>query len=276
MKYILTVTGLLFSLFHIHSQSYYNYNTSSGSGFTQEGNAVYYADYMHGKRTAMGEVYRREEFTAAHKTLPGGTLVRVTRLDNGQSVVVRINDRGPFKKNRIIDLSRAAAMKIGLVRKGRARVRLENVGRSNTNPVNGVLPGEAPPPNPYSNMGYSSKGATAQPPKAPSNYSYGSAPAPTGYNYANTTVRGNMEPYPSLPPSASGYGIQLASYTNLNNARNQLRQLENQGIQNLYLWQKGGYYKIVIASFASKNAAAAYLDQLKRQHLQDGLVVKLR
>lgn len=91
-------------------------------GYQERGEASYYADKFHGRKTASGEIYKKTEFTAAHRTLPFGTKVKVTNLKNGKSVIVRINDRGPFKKTRIIDLSRAAAEKIDLIRIGVANV----------------------------------------------------------------------------------------------------------------------------------------------------------
>ena len=93
--------------------------------FYQTGRASYYGDKFHGRKTASGERYNRNRFTAAHPTLPFGTMVRVTGLQNGKSVVVRINDRGPHKKSRIIDLSRAAAAKIGMLAEGVIDVGIE-------------------------------------------------------------------------------------------------------------------------------------------------------
>jgi rare lipoprotein A len=92
---------------------------------TLEGIASYYADDFHGKMTSNGETYDMHSLTAAHKVFPFGTKVRVTNLDNGKAVIVRINDRGPFKEGRIIDLSLGAAQEIDLIQKGTARVRLE-------------------------------------------------------------------------------------------------------------------------------------------------------
>jgi len=123
-----------------NAQQYYYQDDQANSQRVEIGNAVYYADYLAGRTTAMGEIYRPEEYTAAHKTYPKGTLLRVTRLDNGQSVVVRVNDRGPYDSGVIIDLSKAAAMDIGLLRDGRARVKIEPVGQSSTNPPRGQLP----------------------------------------------------------------------------------------------------------------------------------------
>lgn len=100
-------------------------NSSGKVLLTLEGVASYYADAYHGKVTSNGEVFNMNDLTAAHRTFPFGTNVRVTNLENKMSVVVRINDRGPFKDGRIIDLSLAAAKELDLVRGGTARVKLE-------------------------------------------------------------------------------------------------------------------------------------------------------
>lgn len=99
------------------------------SGDAQSGNASYYHDRFHGRRTASGAAYNKNALSAAHKTLPLGSQVRVTDSRSGRSVVVQINDRGPYGRGRVIDLSRAAAREIGLVSKGVAKVRLEVVDR---------------------------------------------------------------------------------------------------------------------------------------------------
>lgn len=89
-----------------------------------DGEASYYGSELAGNRTASGEVFDPNQLTAAHRTLPLGSKVRVTNPRNGQSVVVRINDRGPYHGNRVIDLSTAAARTIGLIRSGTGRVNL--------------------------------------------------------------------------------------------------------------------------------------------------------
>lgn len=91
------------------------------------GKASYYGDRHHNKLTASGERFDQAALTAAHRSLPFGTNVRVTNTRNGKSVVVRINDRGPFVRGRIIDLSKAAFERIGSTRSGILRVRLERV-----------------------------------------------------------------------------------------------------------------------------------------------------
>jgi rare lipoprotein A len=99
------------------------------------GQATYYGDAFAGRKTANGERYRPEAFTAAHRTLPFGTRVRVKRLDGkGESVCVRINDRGPFgKASRIIDLSKAAAKDLSMLRAGVVRVEVEVLKESEGN-----------------------------------------------------------------------------------------------------------------------------------------------
>jgi rare lipoprotein A len=91
----------------------------------ETGVASYYGHRHDGRQTASGERFDMRELTAAHRTLPFGTRVRVTNLENGRSVIVRINDRGPFKEERILDLSYAAAEELQLIAPGKARVRLD-------------------------------------------------------------------------------------------------------------------------------------------------------
>jgi len=94
----------------------------------QHGSASYYADKFAGRRTASGAPYEPRGMTAAHRTLPFGTVLRVTRSDGGRSVYVRVTDRGPFgPKGRIVDLSRAAAEELGMLRAGVVKVKLEIV-----------------------------------------------------------------------------------------------------------------------------------------------------
>ncbi len=95
---------------------------TDGGHEIQRGTASWYGERFHGRRTASGEAFDMHGLTAAHKTLPFGTRVRVRNLDNGREVVVRINDRGPFTRGRVIDLSRAAAAAIGMIQSGTARV----------------------------------------------------------------------------------------------------------------------------------------------------------
>ncbi len=109
----------------IQTQSPTNKNTNEKILLALEGIASYYAHDFHGKKTSNGEIFDMNAITAAHRTFPFGTKVRVTNLENNKKVVVRVNDRGPFKEGRIIDLSLGAAKEIELIKSGTVRVRLE-------------------------------------------------------------------------------------------------------------------------------------------------------
>ena len=102
----------------------------------ETGKASYYADKFHGRKTTSGELYDKKKFTAAHKTLPFNTIVKITSKKDNKSVFVRINDRGPHVKKRIIDLSRFAAEKINLIKIGETQVTLKviRMGKSLENP----------------------------------------------------------------------------------------------------------------------------------------------
>ena len=112
--------------YQVEGKWYYPADTSQG--YEEEGVASWYGNDFHGKKTSNGEVYNMYAMTAAHKTLPLGTYVKVTRLDSGKETLVRVNDRGPFVKNRIIDLSYKAASELGMSGTGTCRVRISAMG----------------------------------------------------------------------------------------------------------------------------------------------------
>ncbi len=111
---------------------------ASSSGYRERGIASWYGSKFHGHRTSNGDIYDMYGMSAAHKSLPLPTYARVTNLQNGKAVVVRINDRGPFHENRLIDLSYAAAAKLGILGKGTGLVEVTAL----------TAPGDDPPPNP--------------------------------------------------------------------------------------------------------------------------------
>lgn len=103
---------------------------SSSSGYRETGIASWYGSKFHGRRTSSGEIYDMHLATAAHRSLPLPTYAEVINLDNGRSVVVKVNDRGPFKGNRIIDLSYGAALRLGMIGTGTARVEVRAISPS--------------------------------------------------------------------------------------------------------------------------------------------------
>ncbi|NVK42709.1 MAG: septal ring lytic transglycosylase RlpA family protein [Oceanospirillaceae bacterium] len=113
------------SPYEVFGQTYHVLD--SASGYHERGTASWYGRKFHGYETSNGEVYDMYTMTAAHKSLPLPSYVRVTNLDNGHQVVVRVNDRGPFHEGRIIDLSYAAAYRLGMLGKGTARVEVEAI-----------------------------------------------------------------------------------------------------------------------------------------------------
>lgn len=123
------ITAIFFSLF-LFGQNHIQAKPDKAQTKPQiakvlQGKASFYYGKWIGRKTANGEIYRRQDVTAAHKTLPFNTKVRVTNLRNGKSVVVRINNRGPYIKGRILDLSLAAAQQIGMTKAGVVPVRAE-------------------------------------------------------------------------------------------------------------------------------------------------------
>lgn len=115
--------------YRVRGETYVPY--ASAHGFEEIGIASWYGPGFHGKLTANGEKYNQNSITAAHKLLPFGTKIRVTNLENGRTVVVRINDRGPFLHDRIIDLSKGAAKQVGILDSGTAKVHLSVEGAGN-------------------------------------------------------------------------------------------------------------------------------------------------
>lgn len=125
-------------------------------GYEAIGVASWYGDAFNGKPTANGEIFDKNRLSAAHTTLPLPSLVEVENLENGRKAVVRVNDRGPFARNRIIDLSHAAAIELGFERAGLARVRVKYVGRAD-------LQARAPTPREARAMALSSPAAATPP-----------------------------------------------------------------------------------------------------------------
>ena len=100
-------------------------NSDMWAQHLMKGKASYYADFMHGRKCANGSIYNKNDFTCAHRTLPFGTVLKVTNLNNGLSTMVTVTDRGPYSKGRVIDLTRAAAQEIKMIASGVVPVMLE-------------------------------------------------------------------------------------------------------------------------------------------------------
>ena len=123
------------------------YPIPSAEGYNENGIASWYGGKFHGRKTSNGEVYDMHAMTAAHKTLPMNTMLLIKNLDNGKSTVVRVNDRGPFVKGRIVDLSYKAAESLGIARKGLARIQAVAISRETLATQN-----KPPPPPVYQDL----------------------------------------------------------------------------------------------------------------------------
>ena len=224
-------------------------------GYAEEGLASYYGKKFHGRRTSSQEVYDMYAFTAAHKTLPLPSFVRVTNLDNGRSVVVRVNDRGPFHKGRIIDLSYAAAVKLGYREKGTAKVRVEalspeggDAGSTAMDKLVQALPESTAQATTGSRFDMHQDGrtmtadefdawmrtrrirvATGKPAAIDA-----AAPAKMADAVPAMPAKG-VEAAPSLAPAVAGITLQVASFGNQRNAEQALSLLRGAAIANAQL-----------------------------------------
>jgi rare lipoprotein A len=131
-------------------------------GFVEEGIASWYGTKFHGRRTSSGEVFDMFQISAAHKFLPLPVYVKVTNLDNGQSLIAKVNDRGPFHDDRIIDLSYAAAIKLGYANQGTAKVRIEVLDEGVPFPRDKLISTNQPEPKLYIQVGAFSQRQTAE------------------------------------------------------------------------------------------------------------------
>lgn len=203
---------------------------ASTPGTVQEGIASWYGPGFHGRRTASGEIYDQYDLTAAHQTLPHGTYVRVQNLTNRRSVLVRINDRGPFVDDRIIDLSYAAAVELAMIGPGTAPVALEVVAPATVAATRAALPVPARP-------------LPASNPTAP----------PIAPVAVSASERGDA----ARPPRR--YAVQLGAFTDYAHARRLQRALAQRGTPaRLGLVEEAGYryYRLRVGPFGASDQAA--------------------
>lgn len=209
--------------------------------YKARGTATWYGRRYHGKQTSSGEIYDMYAMTAAHTTLPIPSYVRVTNLANGKSVVVRVNDRGPFIGDRLIDLSYVAAHKLGYIGNGSTMVEVES-----------IIPGmEAPPPAPVAP-------APAAPPAAP--IAVAPEPPPVATPLPEP-VSAAVPAAPAAPPVASdvsGIYLQLGAFSSEANAENYLARLKlelGSFGQPLRVVSRNGLYRVHAGPYSSETQA---------------------
>lgn len=215
---------------------------------TLRGKASYYNDVFHGKPTATGERYDRDSFTCACKHYPVGSILRVTREDSGLATEVRVNDCGPHVRDRVIDLSRAAAREIDLIRDGVAFVKVELV-------VTGA--GKMP--------------------------CGGSGPAPLllpiDAGVDSASVQSQPEPIPGIPEIVlpeSGYMVQTGSYGNLNNALTLQARLHSIGLNSAFVIKKDNLYKVMTGIYNDYAQAEADRQRLSSEFSIQGIILNIQ
>jgi rare lipoprotein A len=246
---------------------------SGGISAQEFGLASYYSDQYHGTPTAYGEKYDKNAFTAAHKKHPLGTRLRVTRLDNRLSVVVRVNDRGPYIKGRIVDLSRAAAEKLDLIKDGKAQVQVD------------VLPGPAETED-ASTTSSTTNSAAASDVADPDNNEpseneerVNTSPIPVNQRID----RQNATPYGLYKVTIqreqnTGFGVQVASMMDYLNALQMVGQLRAAYFDNILVsverQETGGtVYKVILGPFETRDQAESYNNSLQKKYNRNGFVV---
>jgi len=208
---------------------------ASAAGYRERGVASWYGPDFHGLRTATGERYDMFAMTAAHKTLPIPCYARVTNLSNGRSVVVRINDRGPFVATRIIDLSYTAAAKLDMIRNGTAFVDVEVL--SPASPSSGTALPVTTQAASAASVGVSSVPAVTTPGE-PAAANAPAADATPGAPGATPGVATPANTLPTMPPpapvAAGHFYIQVGAFSQADNAQRVARRLRDAGLEHVF------------------------------------------
>lgn len=244
--------------------------------YDETGIASWYGPTFYGHHTANGEMYDGNALTAAHKTLPMPVNVRVTNLENGKSLVVRVNDRGPYARGRIIDLSKRAAELLDVVETGTARVRITYLGRAD---INGAPPQETPPvianalpAAPAGKVDTAALGIVPGAPVAPpgKTYQMPTAPIPAEM-FAENQPTGRVTRVP-VPPATRLY-VQLGAFSKLDNAKALLAKVG--GDLRISALQRGGQtlYRVRSAPLASVADADAALARITGAGANDAHIV---
>lgn len=217
--------------------------------YSETGMASWYGSDFHNKRTANGETYDMRAITAAHRTLPLPSIVRVTNLENGRSIIARVNDRGPYVKNRIIDLSEKGAELLGYKMQGTARVKVEIMEKESRAIKEAMLAtnNKSSITNAKNNYGVTSKPVTTV-------ASTVASPAPTAV--AQTAL--------NTPVETGIFFVQVGAFTDLDKAKqmaNNMQRFGNVSIHEAYL-SKDGVYRVRLGAYHTRDEALQILDRV--------------
>ncbi|MEH0154815.1 septal ring lytic transglycosylase RlpA family protein [Limibacter armeniacum] len=212
-------------------------------GYTEKGKASYYAEKFHGRLTASGEKYNMYANTCAHRKLPFGTILKVTNLGNGKWITVKVNDRGPFKSNRILDLSKGAAAKIDMIKAGIGNVKIEIIsmkGSGGTTGTETTVVAENDKKSPIRSVGTYSVWGTSK-------------------------------------KVVADYGVQIASYTNSESAAKEGKRAIKLGLDDIYIqsgWLNGKKcYRVLYGAF-SKSQARKEIRTVKKKGYKGAFLKK--
>ena len=270
------------------------------------GIASYYGDEFQGRRTAYGDTYDKNQLTAAHKKHPYGTYLKVTRLDNKKSVTVRVNDKGPFVKGRVVELSRKAAELIGLDRDGVTQVKVEVVKNPGTQAESALATSSTSPPRetapatkpasyeetdkPKIAESSVKEKSASQPEPAPKKAEalVKDAKAKTAGSSAPAkfeVVRTDFQTYGLYKitlekPDKKGYGVQVASLSSYENVLKQVADLQGKWFDNILVsiepaTGNKSIYKVILGPFDTEDAANKYQDSLKKKYKINGFTINL-
>lgn len=234
----------------------------------ETGIASWYGPGFHGKLTANGEIFDKNELTAAHRTLQMPSLVRVTNLENGRSLIVRINDRGPFARGRIIDLSERAAELLGFKVQGTAKVRVEVLNAESLKIAEAAKRGQ-------DTSGFEVAMNRGEP--IPANATI-EDPAPVERTVPGHMARGVFYPDPIVserPVTPTSLFIQAGSFSSAENANQLARRLAPFGQADVFPAQVGGttYYRVRIGPLAKVAEADELLARMAQSGYKEGIII---
>jgi len=236
------------------------------------GKAGYYADSLHGRKTASGEKYDKYEFTCAHKTLAFGTKIKVTRLDNKKSVIVRVNDRGPFVEGYVTDISRAAAEEIGLIKLGVTRVKIEVVEASATARVAAETDGNT--------KLLTSRGVTKTVSR-PAQYSNELQPAGRKGAASSENLPSELYAIDIQQTRKTGFGVQVSTIYNADNVLPIIKKLQQTwpgkvlvNLERDEVYNKSTY-RVIIGPFSDNKTAALQQKNAAKKGYKGCFVVDL-
>ncbi|MEJ0061075.1 MAG: septal ring lytic transglycosylase RlpA family protein [Terricaulis sp.] len=219
-------------------------------GYEMEGQASWYGPTFHGQATASGEIFDQEALTAAHPTLPIPSLVQVTNLENGREIIVRVNDRGPFVGERLIDLSHGAATVLGFDQAGQARVHVRYLGPAPRHVASqGARPVVAAAPQAAPQQPSSGPTSLLPPPSA--------APAPASAEAPLPAVQ--PASYSQPTPARGGYFVQVGAFSDLMNAHRVKAAIETAGpvVVEAAETRQGEIFRVRVGPLASAAEADA-------------------